>query len=205
MEHLGATFHDIDTLPVTFGEGLACIYSRPGRALRSWLRWIRADFLQAAMVKIIREGLISFDSDKDEVAIGYSSLADRFRKLPIGFGRERYGEILADAVASAKASIEARNAKIDDSDHKPFSVGYDFGLAAYENLASVLNALLNESPAAEQSDVELLEAAKQFLNRFAKCATNLTTVRKRSFSTRSMQCNSWSPNRQNSKLGFGIG
>ena len=168
MEQLKSTFNDIDDLPITFGEGLACIYSRPGRALRSWLRWIRSEFSQASMVKIIREGLISFDSDQDEVAIGFSGLAHRFRKLPIGFGRDRYSVILSDAVASAKQNIEVRAAKVEESDHKPLSQGYDFGLGGFEKLHNVLDAIIAVSPEPNQPAIELLEAAAKFLNQFAR-------------------------------------
>ena len=91
-EQLSDGVCDIDALPISFGEGLACIYSRPGRALRSWLRWVRADFLQAAMVNMVREGLVGFGDEG--VAIGYASMANRLRKLPIGFGGTRYEVIL---------------------------------------------------------------------------------------------------------------
>lgn len=167
-EHLGATFNDIDTLPVTFGEGLACIYSRPGRALRSWLRWIRGDFLQVSFVKMIREGLISFAAEKDSAAIGFARLAHRFRELPIGFGRDRYVTILSAAVASAKESIELKKTQNDDSDHEPFSDAYDFGHDVLERLKSVLEGLLQASPNRADSAEDILSAATQFLNQFAR-------------------------------------
>jgi len=168
MEHLDSTFNDIDRLPVTFGEGLACIYSRPGRALRSWLRWIRSDYLQASFVKIIREGLIDFDRDKDEIAIGFSSLAHRFRKLPIGFGKERYDIILADAIDSAHESIKLQNANRGESDGKPLSQNYDFGLRAFEQLNNVLGSLVKNCPDSEQPASELLASAIMFLKQFAR-------------------------------------
>ena len=89
----------IDELPVTFGEGLACIYSRPGRALRSWVRWFKGGFLQTQIVQMIREGLIHFDdAEEKHVAIGFSQLAHRLRKLPIGFGDQRYKIRLTEAI-----------------------------------------------------------------------------------------------------------
>ena len=177
MEHVGTTFSDIDSLPITFGEGLACIYSRPGRALRSWLRWIRADFLQASLVKIIREGLIAFDRE-DEVAIGFAGLAHRFRKLPIGFGRERYELILSDAIASARESVKARDANIDASDHGQLSQKYDFGLLAFEQLNGVCSALIKDSPVPNKPAKELLNAAKKFLNQYARAANKFDNYAK---------------------------
>ena len=177
MEHIGTTLSDIDSLPVTFGEGLACIYSRPGRALRSWLRWIRADFLQASLVKIIREGLISFDHE-DEVAIGFAGMAHRLRKLPIGFGRDRYEVILNDAIASAGESIRSRDASNDGSDQVQLSSKYDFGLHAFEKLKGVLGPLIKDSPDPTQPPEVLLIAAKEFLNQYSRTANKFDNYAK---------------------------
>ena len=177
-EYLQLTQSDIDSLPVTFAEGLACIYSRPGRALRSWLRWIRAEYLQSSMTNLIREGLIDFDNEENEVAIGYSTLANRFRKLPVGFGKARYDGILVDAVASAKQTIKLKEAKRDDEGNEEQSKGYDFGLSAFENLHRTLGSLVEISPEPEQSAGELLNAATLFLNTFARSANQFDNYAK---------------------------
>lgn len=177
-EHLQLTQSDIESLPVTFAEGIACIYSRPGRGLRSWLRWIRSDYLQTSMTNLIREGLIQFEDDKSEVAIGYASLANRFRKLPVGFGKHRYESILQDAVATAKHSIELRQIKADAEGLEDQSKEYDFGLSAFEKLHSTISSLIQTSPGTDQSAVELLDAATQFLTRFARSSNQFDNYAK---------------------------
>ena len=45
--------------PISFGDGIATIYTRPGRALRGWLRWTNSDGLQSKLVQLIREGVLN--------------------------------------------------------------------------------------------------------------------------------------------------
>ncbi len=91
---------DVDRLPVTFAEGIACIYARPGRALRGWLRWARHDFVQARAVQLIREGLLVRPQQAE--AIGYSRLANGLRQVPIGFQVERYLPKIRESIQSAQ-------------------------------------------------------------------------------------------------------
>ena len=167
-------FSSIDDLPVTFGEGLACIYSRPGRALRSWVRWLKGDFLQTQIVRMIREGLIQLDSaDEKQVAIGFAQLAHRLRKLPIGFGDDRYKARLAEAIKIADADIAVRNEQRDDSDDSHFSRDYDFGKSAFEQLEKTLGALIDLTPKKDAEPKVVLSSAIQFLNQFARSLNKL--------------------------------
>ena len=77
-----------DEPPVTFAEGIPCIYSRPGRALLEWLHWIANDFPQATLVKMIKEGLLVPPTAEGE-SLGFARLAELLRGVGIGFGRER--------------------------------------------------------------------------------------------------------------------
>ena len=165
-EQLSDGVCDIDALPISFGEGLACIYSRPGRALRSWLRWVRADFLQAAMVNMVREGLVGFGDEG--VAIGYASMANRLRKLPIGFGGTRYEVILNDACQTAAHQVAAHSEGEDSREGRAHSKNYDFGLATFRKLKNGLLDLIQKSPSEETPAIALLDMATVFLNRFAR-------------------------------------
>ena len=171
---LGCESVSIEDLPVTFGEGLACIYSRPGRALRSWVRWMKADFLQSQIVLMIREGLIRFDAPAEKrIGIGFSQLANRLRKLPIGFGADRYEIRLEEAIEIAEAEIAARKARQDDSDSLHFSPDYDFGKAAFEQLRETVGALIDLTPRRDAEPKEILAAASRFLNQVARYCNQL--------------------------------
>ncbi|MEM7311833.1 MAG: PD-(D/E)XK nuclease family protein [Planctomycetota bacterium] len=99
----------IESLPVTFGEGMSTIFTRPGRALRSWVRWLRHRHQQTLMVRMLREGLLKL-SDGSE-GLGFGRLAGVFREVPIGFELERYERILKDEIQRAKLRHEAQRAE----------------------------------------------------------------------------------------------
>ena len=158
----------IDQLPVTFAEGIACIYSRPGRALRSWLRWIQNDFLQTILVHAFREGLFSL-SENDSVS--FNRIAHRLRNLEIGFGAVRYHEQISNAIAHAQARIK----QVKDSEEAEswaVSDDCDFGLADLELLQQTVDRLIRLFPgtSADEWDMPLkvLESAKQFLHFHAR-------------------------------------
>lgn len=155
---LPAGGQSIDDLPVTFGEGLACIYSRPGRALRSWLRWIRSGYLQTLAVQMVREGLLKFDENRD--GVGFTQLAHRLRELPIGLAGGRYGVRIGDAINQAHASMQ--RVASSSTEEVEFQPGYDFGLAVYEILASTLPPLISASPDVSSTSLDLLAAAQNF-------------------------------------------
>lgn len=168
----------IDELPVTFGEGLACIYSRPGRAMRSWLRWIRGEYLQTSAVQMVREGLLQFQKDRN--GIGFTQLAHRLRELPIGFGAGRYGERIREAITQAELDAAQNSKRLadgtdsgDGSTANYLTADYDFGLAVYEILSSTIPPLIAASPTANANSLELLAAARRFLNQFASCVDKL--------------------------------
>jgi ATP-dependent helicase/nuclease subunit B len=165
---LSEASNSIDDLPVTFGEGLACIYSRPGRALRSWFRWIRTDYLQTLVVQMIREGLLQFENNKSD--LGFSQLAHRLRELPIGFGGSRYRDRLGEAVAQAKTNIEMAKTRDDEVE---FTAAYDFGLAALELLKGTISSLIDASPTASSSPLQVLSAARGFLKNFSRAVNKL--------------------------------
>ncbi len=61
-----------EQLPVTFIEGLPVRYSRPARALLGWLTWVREDFAQAALVRLIQDGLLEI-AGCEEAEVSYAA------------------------------------------------------------------------------------------------------------------------------------
>jgi ATP-dependent helicase/nuclease subunit B len=156
----------IDDLPVTFAEGIACIYARPGRALRGWLRWLDSDCLQSQLVQLIREGLLRFDGDAS-----YTRLAHALRKISIGLGRNRYLVKLDEAIEIARQSIAviSQNPDISEQDDRP----RDFGLGVIQQLRATLGGLIENSPSREDPATDILRAAKKFLLRFGRAESKL--------------------------------
>lgn len=158
----------IDAIPVTFAEGIACIYSRPGRALRSWLRWIRNRCLQPQLVQMIREGLLSFESDDAQQKPSNTRLADALRKISIGMDLDRYLPKLDDAIAIAERCIEAAK-EDDDGDQR----SRDYGLANLRTLRTTVAVLAECSPAMGDPPQDVLNAAKLFLGKLAQASSKL--------------------------------
>ena len=159
----------VDRIPVTFAEGIACVYSRPGRALRSWLRWIGHDCPQPRLVRMIREGLIQLD---DGVMVhGQAQLASQLRRLPIGFGRDRYAVQINAAIAVA--SQRTQQAIGDLGDGRRQRQDSDYGRAILKTLQDLVVPLIEDSPARNVDDAQLLSAAERFLGTYARQVTKL--------------------------------
>ncbi len=158
-----AAVQDVDSLPITFDDGIACVYSRPGRALRGWLRWARNDYVQSKLVQLLREGLLARTEATNE--IGYARLANTLRKLAIGFKLERYELKIEEAIAIARQSqIEQqenrdREATDQDDDEPP----RDFGLPALVALQMILSPVVELAPRREDTAATILQKARQFL------------------------------------------
>ncbi len=117
-----------DSVPVTFAEGVPPRYSRPARALAAWVSWVRQDFAQTILVRMIQDGLLRFDGGPEAFpeeqgddpegspanlsgvsgarAMSFTRLGALLRSLPIGSGRERYPEALAEAISALEREIE---------------------------------------------------------------------------------------------------
>jgi hypothetical protein len=81
-------------IPVTYAVGLPFERTRPGRALRGYLRWISEDFPDDVIRGLLMGGDLVLP---DAGSPPGSSLARRLRRMQIGRGRERYAEALGRA------------------------------------------------------------------------------------------------------------
>jgi RecB family exonuclease len=89
-------------LPITFAEGIPARYSRPARALLGWRAWILDGYPQAALVRLLQEGLLRVGVvERGEHS--YSALASTLRSLPIGGRRERYLLVVDRELAALEA------------------------------------------------------------------------------------------------------
>ncbi|MEM7479069.1 MAG: PD-(D/E)XK nuclease family protein, partial [Planctomycetota bacterium] len=166
-------------LPVTFSEGIACIHARPGRALRSWLRWIRTDYLQVKSVQFVREGLLVRPKVAQEM--GYSRLANALRRIPIGFGRQRYHEKIGQAVVAAqhKKTEYEKVGDREDSDGDGFLPTRDFGLKELLAVQQMLKPLLELAPTEADTARRLLDKVLQFLQTQVRAENKIDRSAKR--------------------------
>ena len=165
----GASEQDPTQLPVTFAEGIACIYSRPGRALRAWLRWIRGSCIQSRLVQMLREGLLVRPGEVE--TIGYARLASHLRRLPIGFQLERYLPAIRRAIEDAtKRQTESQQDAYDEG-REPHS--RDYGLPVLHGLEQMIRQLVELHVDAQLPPAQILKQSKQFLLASARSENKL--------------------------------
>lgn len=162
-----------DEPPVTFAEGLPCSYSRPGRALAAWVGWTGEDFPQAALVAMVREGLLAVEEDEEE-RIGFARLAALLRGVGIGFGRERYLTKIDERIKTLE------NGRTGDPDQgedeevlKARREQIERDLAAFGVLRRLCARLIEIAPAAAVSDLDLVVASRRFLETSARAVSRL--------------------------------
>jgi hypothetical protein len=93
---------DLKPPPVTFSEGIPPRYSRPARCLLGWLSWIREDYPQSVLARMIQDGLLEVGEAGRDGA-GVTRLAARLRGLPVGSGRDRYLEVIDREIDSLRS------------------------------------------------------------------------------------------------------
>ena len=162
--------------PITFSDGIATIYTRPGRAFRGWLRWIKSDALQSKLVQLVREGVLQRpESESNEQPIGYSRLASTLRRINIGFKQDRYLPAIETAIIQAEKLkqefLDRRDSDDGDEDRPAEShddeVPRNYGLPSLTAVLKIVRPVVELAPAQDDSAQEVLKKAKLFL---LKCA-----------------------------------
>jgi len=161
---------DLDSLPVTFAEGLPCRFSRPGRLLRLWLQWVQQDYPQGLLQLMIQDGLLNVPWPEQcpaEVR-SHSRLARRLARLNVGLGRDRYHRILNEHAASLQHLPPPDDEDAPPADPEALSL-QQADTAVLRELAQGLLALLPTQPRAK----DLLAAADKLLAQHARCISQL--------------------------------
>lgn len=91
-------------IPVTYSRGLDSRRTRAGRAVEAYLRWIAEDFPADTLRGMLESGDVAPPSGFDEVS--GAALARRLRRLKIGWGRDRYLQVIDRAIADAQTPGE---------------------------------------------------------------------------------------------------
>jgi hypothetical protein len=100
------------SIAVTFAEGIATSFTRPGQACLAFLRWCGSgwdvsDLIGAAQAGVIRTAARSSDPSEEGTAlVAPTTIARVLRGAAIGWGRERYEPQLQAMIASAEAKAE---------------------------------------------------------------------------------------------------
>ncbi|MGG3466797.1 PD-(D/E)XK nuclease family protein [Neobacillus pocheonensis] len=95
-------------IPITYGEGLPVMFSRPGRLVSGILKWIQSNYSVQAFLEMTNEGLFELGKnvpiiksglfDLDEMDLSNTRIAKILRELPIGWSQERYQKVLGNEI-----------------------------------------------------------------------------------------------------------
>ncbi len=154
-------------LPVTFADGITAGFSRPGRALRAWLDWMRNDFPQAALVHMIEDGLLNLaDVSGDS---HFLRLGRLLRGLVIVNGRDRYLPSLRKALEQTEGKTSDKRDLQNDTDIEELSQL----MSDWRTLYGFMESLLRISIPVGLCAMELIDNVKTFVSEFSLCVNEM--------------------------------
>ncbi|MFB3785751.1 MAG: PD-(D/E)XK nuclease family protein [bacterium] len=160
-------------LEATFAEGIPVRYSRPGRALKGWLRWIQEDFTQSSLVSMIQDGLFQLPLKPMEMdECGFARL---LQNVPIGIGRERYREKIREEIQAMEIRLAHPERPLNEEMEEDRELLDRSRLEKQRNdlsrLQQFITELLEITPRADEPGEDVLSQAGRFLDTFARAFT----------------------------------
>ncbi len=157
-------------IPVTFADGVPARLSRPGRLLEAWLEWIREDFPQTVLLRMLQAGLLNLP-ERNGQTIGTTAICRALRRVQIGFDRERYLARIDDVIRQAAAETAARE---DDEGPSPGGPERHRWIAeATQGLRQLVEALLAVTPARQADARSVIHSAIKLMRDHAHSASRL--------------------------------
>ena len=159
-----------ESIPVTFAEGIPASYSRPGKALRAWLSWIRNDYPQWTLVRMIQDGILKMDR-AEEAGFSFSLLAAALRSLPIGSGEKRYLKAIDEQINAIEQPLPD-----DESDEEsvPDRAGrHSKRIECLREVRALVQKLFERGLTPNSYQRTILETAFWFLESCCRCVNEL--------------------------------
>lgn len=89
-------------LPITFGEGLPVLTTRPGRLIAGMLQWIASNYSVNGFLDMLHEGLIHIEEGMPSGI----KITNILRKASIGWGKKRYISQLTEEINRLEKKLE---------------------------------------------------------------------------------------------------
>ncbi len=170
-----------ESIPATFAEGIPIRYARPARALAGWLAWLRDDYAQSTLVRMVQDGLIEAGPAADE-GFSFTRLGAMLKSLPIGSGRMRYLQVIDDELSRASARIASFEPDREDEEDPERAERRLMALRGRERGLQIVRSLVEGLPALHSKDpgsTGLLDAAAAFLNENTRCISRFDAYARR--------------------------
>jgi ATP-dependent helicase/nuclease subunit B len=154
---------DLDNLPATFSEGIPSVYSRPGKALKSWAVWAMEGYPTKNLAGMAAEGLLRLDGEETQAS--RAAAADLLNRLGGGAGPGA----AAAAVRAALEDLEKRpGSRYDENGEEVPARGTDLSLLRC--LEGFLSRLAQCTPLEDHGFTEIIEGALCFLETTVRTA-----------------------------------
>ena len=164
---------DFEPIPATFAEGIPVKYSRPARALGTWLKWEQEDHPQSLLVEMIADGLLKYEQE-DEYPTR-RAISQTLRKIRIISGLNRTGQILRDMLNDLLATQHSGLNVVSHSNAA--QTGEDKivtdEVRCLESLVLIVDKLTVCSNIAKKDGVGILAGAVAFLETCARSANEM--------------------------------
>lgn len=154
---------DLDNLPASFSEGIPSVYSRPGKALKSWAVWAMEGYPAKTLAGMVAEGLLMIDGEESRAS--RAAAADLLRSLGAGAGPGA----AATAVRAAMMDLAERPAKRYDENGEEVS-GRWTSRDILRSLDALLSRLEKCTPLEHHGFTDILAGALCFLETTVRTA-----------------------------------
>lgn len=127
-------------IPVTYARGLDSRRTRSGRAVERYLRWVSEDFPSDVLRGMLESNDLAAPTGFDDV--GGAALARRLRRLRIGWGRDRYLQVVDQAIEVASGPAP----QVEDADPEEVERWRERERRELAALRALLDGLLSATP-----------------------------------------------------------
>ena len=175
------------SVPVTFAEGIPSRYARPGKALAGWIQWIKEDYTQTTLTRMIQDGLLEIPGLQG-AGLSMHRLAAMLREIKIGWGKDRYVPKIDERILA----LESKTPEIADSESALSAEenGLQRGdldresdedrLAGLRLVRDLVELVLQTCPHNETTPVQALQAARTFVSSLARSDNEMDNYAARS-------------------------
>jgi ATP-dependent helicase/nuclease subunit B len=166
-------------IPVTFEEGIPIRYSKPGRALLAWIRWMNDGLPQYILHRMIQDGLLIMPTASCPTT-HQGKFAGLFRTLPIGMGRERYIPSFNHAISVCERQCSYTTTSYFEDDESPETKTQNIRerCEVLKALRSFVNELLEHTPEHHSEKGVILSCTTWFLEHAARCTNKFDNYAK---------------------------
>lgn len=164
--YLSSMYHLSEKLniPVTFGEGIPLIYTRPGKLVVGLLSWMKDSYSVQAFITLLQENVM----DMEEGAPSKARWAGLLREASIGWSPERY-------ISQIQAQIERYEEKAKEEPESERRAYFEKQSKEYSWLLKWFTSIFKHMPTIKPDGTvtyaEQLKAIRHMLNSFGKVSS----------------------------------